>query len=203
MFTNQMNQPNHKTHLLKHTRHVLLLAGMLMGLNGCATLSKQECLIGDWRAIGYKDGVAGRSAGRIDGHQKACAKAGVSINYKLWEAGRKEGLMQYCTESNALQLGERGVRLNSVCPSHIAPKLQKINADAKREYDLKKQIDRDYDKIEEYQDKLRKLRNGDMLHFTTEREARTYMLELDDKIDNLRRRIRDTEMQLANIRLYR
>ena len=33
----------------------------LLLLGGCATMSEQECLVSDWRAIGYEDGVQGRS----------------------------------------------------------------------------------------------------------------------------------------------
>lgn len=42
----------------------LSVFGSIYLLAGCATLSKQECLIGDWQAIGYNDGVAGYHSDR-------------------------------------------------------------------------------------------------------------------------------------------
>ena len=63
-----------------------------MFLLSCATLSKQQCLIGDWQTIGYNDGVAGYFSERLASHSKACAKAHVTPDYLAWERGRKLGL---------------------------------------------------------------------------------------------------------------
>lgn len=57
-----------------------------MFLLSCATLSKQQCLIGDWQTIGYNDGVAGYSSERLASHSKACAKAHVTPDYLAWSA---------------------------------------------------------------------------------------------------------------------
>ena len=59
----------------------LALLGSIVLLSSCATLSKQECLVGDWQAIGYNDGVAGYQSDRLASHAKACAKASVAPNY--------------------------------------------------------------------------------------------------------------------------
>ena len=56
-------------------RFPVLLAGILV-LGGCAMLSKEECLRGDWRALGVTDGLNGETAARIDEHRKACAAQG-------------------------------------------------------------------------------------------------------------------------------
>ena len=45
-------------------QRLALIAGIYL-LSACATLSKQECTIGDWQAIGYNDGVAGYAADRL------------------------------------------------------------------------------------------------------------------------------------------
>nr|WP_207804021.1 DUF2799 domain-containing protein [Psychrobacter sp. JCM 18903] len=70
----------------------LALLGSIVLLSSCATLSKQECIVGDWQAIGYNDGVAGYQSDRLASHAKACAKASVAPNYLAWERGRSWGL---------------------------------------------------------------------------------------------------------------
>ena len=37
---------------------------------GCATLDKDECLVADWRLIGFQDGAAGKSATAMDDYRK-------------------------------------------------------------------------------------------------------------------------------------
>lgn len=56
----------------------LSIFGSILLLSSCATLSKQECVVGDWQTIGYNDGVAGHYADRLASHTKACAKASVA-----------------------------------------------------------------------------------------------------------------------------
>ena len=78
-----------------------LLAGLaaIALVASCATLSEEECLEGNWREIGQRDGQAGRTASFIAEHAKACEKAGVVPNPSLWEQGRQAGLPAYCTPS--------------------------------------------------------------------------------------------------------
>jgi hypothetical protein len=66
---------------------------------GCATLSKEECLKGEWRAIGYQDGVKGYDMQRLEKHEKACSDYGVKPEIARYQEGRKVGLAYYCTSS--------------------------------------------------------------------------------------------------------
>ena len=43
---------------------------LLALLQGCATLDKDECMLADWRLIGYEDGVAGKSAAAVGEYRK-------------------------------------------------------------------------------------------------------------------------------------
>lgn len=170
----------------------------LLLLSGCASLTPQQCQLGHWQAIGYNDGVAGRSADRISDHQKACAKTGISPDYRAWEQGRQEGLRHYCTPSNAYQLGKRGSSLNHVCPSDIEA-LQRSNQAGLQQYRLSSQISstqRDLNKLNSDYDKLRQ---GEMLGFKTEREAREYLLSLPNRIRDLQSRLQQQQLQLQQL----
>jgi len=180
----------------------LSVFGSIYLLAGCATLSKQECLVGDWQAIGYNDGVAGYHSDRLASHTKACAKASVAPDYQAWERGRKLGLQQYCTINNAYNIGRRGRHLNNVCPITMANTLQVANQKGLDYYALDSQLDKDNRLLDTYQSEFDKLENGEMLDFSNEKEARARLLSLSDEIRDTKRRIRTTQQQLDSLNQF-
>lgn len=97
----------------------LIIAGL--ALSGCASMSEDECLAVDWRTIGYEDGVAGYPGDRIAQHRKACAEHGVTPDLTLYQAGRSEGLREYCQPANGFRVGAHGGGYAGVCPAELAP----------------------------------------------------------------------------------
>lgn len=168
-------------------------------LTGCATLSKQECLTGNWEAIGFSDGAAGRSAERLNSHNKACAKVNVAPDYQAWERGRQAGLKQYCTQDNAYQTGKHGYTLNAVCPADVTANLQRINADGRRYHDAEVQLQQTQRELEQHQEQYRKLRDGDNLEFKSEKEARAYLLTLPETIRREQQRIIDLQQKIRSL----
>lgn len=181
----------------QRTSLVILAASMM--LYGCATLSKQECITGNWEAIGFSDGAAGYSAERLHSHNKACAKAGVSPDYRAWERGRQAGLKQYCTIDNAYQMGKRGYVLNAVCPTDITAGLQRINADGRAYHEAQNQLQQIRDQLELHQQQYRKLRDGDNLEFKSEKEARNYLLSLPETIRSEQQRIIELQQRISHL----
>ncbi|ALF59441.1 DUF2799 domain-containing protein [Psychrobacter urativorans] len=175
----------------------LPLLGSIVLLAGCATLSKEECTVGNWQTIGYNDGVAGYYSDRLAAHAKACAKVGTAPDYQTWERGRQQGLQQYCTTSNAYNIGKRGRDLNSVCPAALANALQQANQQGQRYYNLNKQLTEDKLLLEKHQAEYIKLRDGEMLDFNTEKEARARLLSLPPELQRIRYRIATTEAKLT------
>jgi hypothetical protein len=90
-----------------------------LATSGCSTMSKSECLAVDWRTVGYEDGVAGYSGDRIAQHRKACAKYGVQTDLNQYQAGREQGLREYCKPANGYRLGSRGGSYGGVCPADM------------------------------------------------------------------------------------
>ncbi len=95
----------------------MLVATLSFG--GCASMNKDECMTVDWRTVGYEDGAAGYSANRIAQHRKACAKHGVVPDLSAYQAGRDEGLYEFCKPSNGFRIGARGNNYEGVCPTDI------------------------------------------------------------------------------------
>ena len=108
---------------------VLLPSALLLA--SCETMSQEECLKGDWGAVGYKDGEAGRPQSRLDDHAKACAKAGVAPNPGPYFAAREQGLKLYCTPQRGFQEGRVGNGYAGVCPDRTAGAFLTAYADGK------------------------------------------------------------------------
>lgn len=96
----------------------ILLLSVLV-ISGCSTLNKEECLAVNWRTVGYEDGIAGYSGDRISQHRKACAKYGVQTDLEQYQAGRAQGLREYCKPGNGYRLGSRGGSYGGVCPADM------------------------------------------------------------------------------------
>ncbi len=176
-----------------HKTMTVCLGAAMCFLSACSlpSLSQQQCLAGNWQAIGYNDGVAGRYPDYINRHQQACSEVGVIPDFQAWQRGRKQGLVHYCTEANALRRGQEGLGFNAVCPAHQVNRLQRIHNKAYQRYKRQQEIRWDERKLERYRSELDKLRSGDMLGFKTESAAREYMLKIQKDIIMLERRISD------------
>lgn len=92
---------------------------LLLTLSACATMDRDECLTVDWRTVGFEDGVAGHSGDRIGQHRKACAEYGVTPDLTAYQAGRDEGLHEYCVPANGFRLGSQGGSYGGVCPTDV------------------------------------------------------------------------------------
>lgn len=97
--------------------HVAMLIGAVAALAGCSSMSEKECLATDWRTVGYEDGVAGRSGDRIGRYREQCSEHGVAPSLSEYQAGREQGLREFCKPVNGFRVGARGAAYNGVCPA--------------------------------------------------------------------------------------
>lgn len=97
----------------------LLSVAMVIGLSGCASISEKDCRLGDWYQHGIKDGQNGK-ANRAASYAEDCAEYKVTVDTKLYNEGRNEGLKSYCTYENGSYLGESGGSYNNVCPAELS-----------------------------------------------------------------------------------
>jgi Protein of unknown function (DUF2799) len=131
-----------ETHMNRVTpsRYILALLPLLVLLPGCASMNKNECLTVDWQTVGYEDGAAGRSGDRIAQHRKACAKHGVAPDLKAYQAGREQGLREYCQPQNGYRLGERGADPVGFCPADLAMNFEDAYRDGFELYSLRARV---------------------------------------------------------------
>lgn len=194
-------------YIFKKALFQLTTLSLLIGaLSSCATMSVQECQVANWYGIGYKDGVNGEYPDHIMTYSKACLKGNITPNQSEWERGRKDGLKQYCTADHAYQVGLSGKALRYVCPSEQQSLLDNaqehgytIYTANKRIGELQRQIEKDEKEIQKLLNDYDKLRNGDNLGFANEKEARTYLLEIPNRIKRLRLIINESQSLIQNL----
>jgi hypothetical protein len=87
---------------------VVCVLGWLAALQGCASISKSECLTANWEDVGVRDGANGRGEEYLIQHSKACAEVGVTPDRESWLKGRDRGLERFCVPQRAYSIGEYG-----------------------------------------------------------------------------------------------
>lgn len=95
----------------------VILAGATANLSGCASISKDECLAGNWQDMGYRDGVNGESRGQLADYANVCAGHGTLVDRSAYLSSYETGLNEYCAPVKALRQGRRGANVPDVCSS--------------------------------------------------------------------------------------
>ena len=90
-------------------------------VSGCAGMSDEECLATDWSAVGYEDGARGYTAESFSRHRTACAKHGITADFGAYQAGREQGLLEYCQPGRGYDVGVSGGRYYGVCSADLEP----------------------------------------------------------------------------------
>lgn len=138
---------------------LVCLAAALLALSGCASMSGDECLTSDWSAIGYEDGARGLTTERFSKHRKACAKHGITANFADYQAGRNQGLVEYCQPNRGFNVGVNGGSYGGVCSANLEPDFLDAYNTGYRLYALRSEVnhatssinskERELDRIEE------------------------------------------------------
>jgi len=137
-----MNKTRQRNHLITLT----FLAATAL-LQGCATLDKDECLLADWRLIGYEDGVAGKTATAIGEYREDCAKHAVVPDLAAYRAGREQGLLEYCKADNGYRLGNAGRSLAAVCPAALEGDFREAWSTGRRLYLARSAVNKTHSRI--------------------------------------------------------
>jgi hypothetical protein len=126
----------------------LIGLGFLAGLAGCSSMSANECMATDWRTVGYEDGASGYSGDRVGKYRKACGKHGITPDLERYQAGREQGLTEFCRPMNGFRLGESGRGYHGVCPASLDGPFVEAYETGRRLYTLRERVDDTADEIE-------------------------------------------------------
>lgn len=102
------------------TRSKSILASMItLALSGCATMNEQQCLVSDWRSVGFEDGALGRPVATIGNYRQACTKHGVSPDLETYRSGHADGVESFCQPVKGFNYGHSGAAYRGVCPADL------------------------------------------------------------------------------------
>jgi len=122
------------------TLSAVVLLGVTWALNGCSSMSANECMATDWRTVGYEDGVSGYSGDRVGQYRKACTKHGVTPDLNAYQHGRDQGLLEFCKPLNGFRTGARGRGYNGVCPAALDGAFLEAYESGRQLYNLKSRV---------------------------------------------------------------
>lgn len=169
-------------------------------INSCASLTKEQCLNGDWKRLGYQDGYLGRSHGFFQRHVKACERFLVLPDKLTWLAGHKIGARKYCEPENAFKQGLMGRGYNGICEPDQHKAFVVLHNLGYREYRIIQSRDyyaREVARLENSLDEKEAYWDKVGLDASQTQEQRSYFR---DQIDFARRRQMAKSDELANFR---
>lgn len=159
-----------------------LLFILTLGLHGCASLSKEECLTGNWPEIGYRDGRQGYTTRSLDTHNKSCAEHGVHVNRDEYKQGYNKGIAVYCTPENGRLVGESGGYYHYVCPANKEAAFLRQYRYGRKLYEAQKKIDTTRSELSSKEEQLRTEKNASVRD-----SLRSEIAALDELIRTLQR----------------
>jgi hypothetical protein len=194
-------------HAMKCNWNLIGLVLVVVGLGGCASMSGDECVTGDWEAIGYEDGARGYTTDQLAVRRKACAKHGVTPDFAAYQRGREQGLVEYCQPGRAFDIGSRGGRYNGVCTVDLeADFLDAYNA-GYHLYTLQSNVNRASSAIRSRENELERIademrdKEAALISQETTTEERVLLLvdlkDLSERIGQLEAEIQDLYEQRA------
>lgn len=193
-------------------RRIVLIAlagGALAALGGCATMSEEQCLAGDWGGKGYQDGFNGYRQSRLDNHAQACAKVGVSVNAQAYYSAREAGLRSYCRWENGFEEGRKGRIYGGVCTpeeeSRFVPAYEDGRALHSAELAISNAESRVRSAASRIDDRERKLwaKERELNQAGLSREERELIRmrirEVREELRDARHNLRDAELELREV----
>jgi hypothetical protein len=192
--------------ILEPIRARLIAATVLtLVIQGCASMSKNQCLNADWYAIGYESGIRGQREAQIGDHRKACAEYGVTPDLPRYLEGRDAGLQRFCEPRNGYRLGRAGTGYAGVCPPRLEGEFLRAYGAGREMYDTQQHINRLGRRIDAGQADLRSLneeladKQAEIIASGTTSQRRALLLgqlvELQDKVKHVEHDIHSARVE--------
>lgn len=179
-------------------RKLLWLGMLAASLQGCASLSEDECRSADWREIGYQDGLAGYARARVEDHEKACNKIGIGVDRERYFRARESGIRTYCQPENAVRLGRNGNGYAGVCPPDQALEFERFYHAGRSVYEAARELDSLDSERRRLESRLAKTDKDE-----DKRRLRDELRSLDMRMRFARNNLHDREMWLERDFRYR
>ncbi len=170
--------------------------GLLAAVQGCATLSEEDCLTINWSVLGESDGRQGQPLSELNRYRRQCAEYDVVPDSEAYIEARERGLAVFCAPGNAYREGRSGARDQLVCPAALAPDFQRNHQLGREVFVSLSRLRSDATSIRSARSEIDELRTGiedreESLREDGLTEARENQIR--DEIDSMDRRIDDLQ----------
>jgi hypothetical protein len=192
---------------------ILTVGASLFSLIGCAGMSANECELADWQAVGYEDGVQGRSSDKFGSYRKNCAKHEVAPDFQTYQSGREAGLREYCQPTRGFREGSRGAKYVGVCPTDLETDFLESYNDGRTLYELehavssaKRQIDHRKSRMKDIESELAQIMATLLIDDAPGEERAALLVEtkqlaeermsLANEVENLQQQLYESQEEL-------
>lgn len=168
----------------------VLITGLAFVLTGCASISEDQCRVGNWDALGFKDGSNGITASRVSNYADECSSYDISVDTQLYLKGHAQGVENYCTPQRGFDRGESGSSFKNLCSGFVG--YEDGYEQGRIAYDIEQAhiaLHKDYDAAIADYDEVKILLNGDELNVDERKE-------LGKKLRRIERRLNRLESEL-------
>ena len=165
----------------------LFILSCIALLNGCTTLSQDECKVANWQSLGYEHGVNGGDY--ADGITKiaTCNDYNITPNIAQFKSSYESGLAVYCQPENGFTLAMRGVSYNGVCNSRAFRKAWEEGNDRYQIQQRRIEIDNRITELKQQLSELNQQLNSNNITQTQRKELNTQQRQLERELKDLRR----------------
>ncbi len=170
--------------------------GLLTAIQGCATLSEEDCLTTNWSVLGETDGRQGRPLSDLNRYRRQCAEYDVVPDSEAYIEARERGLAVFCAPGNAYREGRSGARDRLVCPAALAADFQRNHQLGSEVFTSLSRLRSDATSIRSARSEIEELRTGiEDREESLREDGLTEALEnrMRDEIDSMDRRIDDLQ----------
>ena len=84
-------------------------------VNGCSSLSKEDCSNKNWFKLGKSDAMSGEVEPKTSDYRRDCSEHGLQIKSMDYLKGFEKGLEEYCSYDNGISDGEDGENTHTLC----------------------------------------------------------------------------------------
>lgn len=173
-----------------------LLAVGLFALGGCAAVTKEQCVAGDWSELGEAHASVGKPTSHLDDVVKSCGKHGITPDTRAYLSGWHRGVQNYCTPLNGFTLGKQYKTRSEICPPQLASGFEHGYQLGFVIWTAENRVDEARSEVRSLQDRLDRLEDELADHDCKSKNKKADRKDCRKKRKRLRGKVRDTDYDL-------
>ncbi|WP_422373941.1 DUF2799 domain-containing protein [Roseibium sp.] len=177
-----------------------LLAAGLFALGGCAAVTKEQCVAGDWADLGKAHASVGKPTSHLDEVVKSCGKHGITPDTNAYLSGWHRGVQNYCTPLNGFTLGKQYKTKSPICPPALASRFEHAYQLGFVIWTAENRVDDARSEVRSLEDRLDRLEDDLTDLDCKSKTKKDDRKECRKKRKRLRGKVRDTEYDLRAAR---